>query len=129
MCVVSVGAEVAQVFCYLGKVSYMYLGMYVSKDFLSLVYVEDVCLVAHYSHVLLPCRRTPFLLPISRLLFVSMLRSWFGAERVFRRERKKKHSELLERQKVLFGAKREFEREEEKSQILEQKKAKDQEVS
>lgn len=50
MCVVSVGAEVAQVvFCYLGKVSYMYLARHVSKDFLSLVHVEDVCLVAHYS--------------------------------------------------------------------------------
>lgn len=50
-----------------------------------------------------------------------MLRFCLGL-REYSGERGKKNSELLERQKVLFGAKREFEPEEKKSQILEQKK-------
>lgn len=79
-------------------------------------------LVAHYSHVQLPCRRTPFLFDLkSTFVCVDVEVLVWGGESIQAREGKK-NSELLERQKVLLGAKREFEQEEKKSQILEQNK-------
>lgn len=62
MCVVSVGAEVAQVFCYLGKVSYMYLGMYPRTSSRSYMSKTSVLWLTIDSYVLPPCRRTPYLL-------------------------------------------------------------------
>lgn len=92
-------------FCYL-KVRYLTCTLpNVSKDFLSL---EDVLWLTIDSHVLRPCRRPPFLLPISRLLFVSMLRSCLALREYSGEREREKNSELLERQKVLFGAKREY---------------------
>lgn len=96
----------------------MYL-MYVSKDFLSL---EDVLWLTIATCCDLVVKPRSFRPEESTFVCVHV-EALFGAEREFRRERKK-NSELLERKKVLLGAKREFEREEEKSQILERKKSK-----
>lgn len=99
----------------------MYL-RYVSKDFL-----EDVLWLTIDSHVLRPCRRTPFLLTWSRLLFCVHVEVLFGAERVFRRERKKKIVSFLSARRSYWAQRENSSEKKRKVKFWSERKAKDQE--